>query len=211
MCFMSFYLIILFTYDCFVSLTPATSCPVPQLHQEEVARWQWAGEPHRWCFLPRALTCRQLLPIQRVAQWDGRRYPLYRLTPPSPINQSSPSPKYLTDPFIWLCLSSALPASALPLSLGDVDTNLHQKPPNLPPFTFTALETQLVLVETSEDSQEENLMYMLIVRCLKTMITYNLFTKKLYDWHSCNMLCYMLLYHWALFVAILCKDTLTES
>lgn len=158
MCFMSFYLIILFTYDCFVSLTPATSCPVPQLHQEEVARWQWAGEPHRWCFLPRALTCRQLLPIQRVAQWDGRRYPLYRLTPPSPINQSSPSPKYLTDPFIWLCLSSALPASALPLSLGDVDTNLHQKPPNLPPFTFTALETQLVLVETSEDSQEENLM-----------------------------------------------------
>lgn len=75
---------------------PATSRAWPQLHQEEVARRQWAGEPHRWCFLPWALTCRQLLPIQRVAQWDGRRYPRYHLTPCHPLI------KHHLHPHTWL-------------------------------------------------------------------------------------------------------------
>lgn len=73
----------------------------PQLHQEEVIRWQWAGKSHRWCILPWTLARCQLLPVQCMAQWHGCRYLLYLIT-------SSLSEQTLLN------FSTLLPASTLP-------------------------------------------------------------------------------------------------
>lgn len=137
---------------------PATSRAWPQLHQEEVARRQWAGEPHRWCFLPWALTCRQLLPIQRVAQWDGRRYPRYHLTPCHPLIKHHLHPHtWLIPPSDCVCSPHFPPRfSCCHWWCG------YKPPPNPPPHPFTALVAQPVLVETSEAAPKQNLTWWLI-------------------------------------------------
>lgn len=181
--FLSFWLIMLFTYDSSFPLppptSPATSRAWPQLHQEEVARRQWAGEPHRWCFLPRALTCRQLLPVQRVAQWDGRRYPRYHLTPCHPLIKHHLHPHtWLIPPSDCVCSPHFLPRfSCCHWWCGDKPPPKPPPPPIHCPRSSACLggnkwsctKTKLDLMT---DLHNDN-------KCLKTMIIYHLLSKKL--------------------------------
>lgn len=87
-----------------------------QLHQEEVIRWQWAGEPHRWCFLPWTLACCQLLPVQCVAQRHGCRYPppqlfFTLLSDPHPTTTTTATKSKLMPSSDFVSMSHSLPQS----------------------------------------------------------------------------------------------------